>query len=289
MRTTNPTVAVVLILVAGGCARATTTAGTSTTTTSTTTTTTTSTPAPVAATPGAQTQATASSSLPAGRTLIDRYVQAIGGRDAVLRHSTIRYVGTFEIPAAGVKGDLNLVQAAPNKMAMLMNVPGMGQMSSGFDGTTGWSVNPMQGPRLLEGKELEQLREDAGPAAMLRSPDRIRSAETVELTTMGGQSCYKVKLTYNSGRESHDCYSPETGLLVGTVQRQETAMGPIEVTTLASEWKEFGGLKVATQLRQQMMGQEQIIAIDRLEFDRPEDAKAVEVPEQVKPLVKPKS
>src|SRR3712207_8571336 len=53
-----------------------------------------------------------------------------------------------------------------------------GQMSSGYDGTVGWSVNPMQGPRLLEGKELEQLREDAGPAAMLRPTDRIRDRKS---------------------------------------------------------------------------------------------------------------
>ena len=283
MRTRFTSLAVTLIAVAGGCARAatsTTTATTTATTTSTTSTTTT------AATPAAQAQPTTSTALPAGRAIIDRYVQAIGGRDAVLRHSTIRYVGTFEMPAAGMKGDLSVVQAAPNKMAMTMTIPGMGQMSNGFDGTTGWSVNPMQGPRVLEGRELEQLREDAGPTAMLRSTDRIRSAETVELTTLGGQSCYKVKITYNSGRESFDCYSRETGLLVGTTQRQESPMGTVEVTTVMSEWKDFGGLKTATKMRQQMMGQEQILTIDRLEFDRPEDAKATEVPEQVKPLVK---
>ena len=167
-----------------------------------------------------------------------------------------------------------------------MNIPGMGQMNTGFDGTTGWSINPMQGPRLLEGKELEQIREDAGPAATLRGPDRVRSAETVELTTMGGKSCYKVRIVTLTGRESFDCYSPETGLLVGMTQRQDSPMGTVEVTTLFEDWKEFGGLKTATRLRQQMMGQEQILTIDRLEFDRPEDVKAVEVPEQIKPLVK---
>jgi hypothetical protein len=141
---------------------------------------------------------------------------------------------------------------------------------------------------VLEGKELDQLREDAGPSALLRSPDRIRAAETMELTTMDGQACYKVRITYNSGRESFDCYSPETGLLVGMVSRQESPIGSVEVMTLFGEWKEFGGLKTATRMRQQMMGQEQILTIDRVEFNRPEDAKAVEVPEQIKPLVKPK-
>jgi hypothetical protein len=285
MRTNYPRLVIALALATGACARA-TTAGT-TTTTSTTTTSTTTTTASAPSTQ-AQTSTAASSSLPSGRAIIDRYVQAIGGRDAVLRHTTIRSMGTFEMPAAGVKGDLTVVQAKPNRMALTMNIPGMGQMNTGFDGTTGWSINPMQGPRLLEGKELEQIREDAGPAATLRGPDRVRSAETLELTTMGGQSCYKVRIVSVSGRESFDCYSPETGLLVGMTQRQESPMGTVEVTTIFSDWKEFNGLKTATKLRQSMMGQEQILTIDRLEFDRPEDMKAVELPEQVKPLVKPK-
>jgi hypothetical protein len=203
-----------------------------------------------------------------------------------MRYTSIRYVGNFEMPAAGMKGNLTIVQAAPNKMGMTIELPGMGEMVTGFDGTVGWSINPMQGPRVLEGKELEQLREDAGPSALLRAPDRIRSAETVELTTMGGRACYKVKIIYNSGRESFDCYSPETGLLVAMTQTQESPMGTVQVTTFFDEWKAFGGLKTATKLRQQMLGQEQILTIDRLEFDRPEDIKAVEMPEQIKPLVK---
>ena len=270
--------AIPLILAGVACSRAATTATTATTTSTTTSTT-------VTTSATAQPQTT-TSSLPAGRAIIDRYVQAIGGRDAVMRHGSIRYMGNFEMPAAGMKGNLTVIQAAPNRMAMTVDLPGMGQMVTGFDGTVGWSINPMQGPRVLEGKELDQLREDAGPSAMLRSSDRIRSAETVELTSMGGKPCYKLKITYHSGRESFDCYSPETGLLVGMTQTQESPMGSVQVTTLFDEWKEFGGLKTATKLRQQMLGQEQILTIDRLEFDRPEDAKAFEVPEQVRPLVK---
>jgi hypothetical protein len=273
-----------LTIAAVGCVRATTGTTTATTTTTTATTTTASTNVTTSTTQP-QTTATASA-LPAGRAVIDRYVQAIGGRDAVMRHSSIRYLGAFEVPAAGLKGALTVVQVSPNKMAMTADLPGMGQMVSGYNGTVGWSINPMQGPRVLEGKELEQLREDAGPSALLRPADRIRSAETVELTSMNGKPCYKVKITSNSGRETFDCYSTETGLLVGMTGTQESPMGSVSVTTFFDDWKEFGGLKTATKMRQQMLGQEQILTIDRLEFDRPEDVKAVEVPEQIKPLVK---
>ena len=274
MRTDLVRVVVALALAGTACARATTATTTTTTTTASTTSTAT-----------AQT-ATTSSSLPAARTIIDRYIQAIGGRDAVLRHTSIRSVGSFEMPAAGVKGNLTVVQVAPNKMGMTIDLPGMGQMVTAYDGTVGWSINPMQGPRVLEGKELAQIREDAGPAAMLRPADRVRSVETVERTTMNGQSCYKVKVTTLSGRETFDCYSTETGLLVGMTGTQDSPMGQVQVTTLFDDWKEFGGLKAATKVRLQMLGQEQVLTIDRVEFDRQDDLKALEMPEQVKPLVK---
>ena len=270
MRTDLVRVVVALALAGTACARATTATTTTASTTSTAT---------------AQT-ATTSSSLPAARTIIDRYIQAIGGRDAVLRHTSIRSVGSFEMPAAGVKGNLTVVQVAPNKMGMTIDLPGMGQMVTAYDGTVGWSINPMQGPRVLEGKELAQIREDAGPAAMLRPADRVRSVETVERTTMNGQSCYKVKVTTLSGRETFDCYSTETGLLVGMTGTQDSPMGQVQVTTLFDDWKEFGGLKAATKVRLQMLGQEQVLTIDRVEFDRQDDLKALEMPEQVKPLVK---
>jgi hypothetical protein len=274
MRTDLVRVVVALALAGTACARATTA-------------TTTTTPTTASTTPSSTTASTTtSSSLPAARTIIDRYVQAIGGRDAVLRHTSIRSVGSFEMPAAGVKGNLTVVQVAPNKMGMTIDLPGMGQMVTAYDGTVGWSINPMQGPRVLEGKELAQIREDAGPSAMLRPADRIRSVETVERTTMNGQSCYKVKVTTLSGRETFDCYSTETGLLVGMTGTQDSPMGQVQVTTLFDDWKEFGGLKAATKVRLQMLGQEQVLTIDRVEFDRQDDLKALEMPEQVKPLVK---
>ena len=48
-----------------------------------------------------------------------------------------------------------MVQVAPNKMQMMTTIPGVGAIQVGFDGTTGWSVDPMQGPRVLAGKEAQ--------------------------------------------------------------------------------------------------------------------------------------
>lgn len=232
--------------------------------------------------------AQAQTALPAARDLVSRHVAAIGGRDAILAKASLRTIGTFEMPAAGLKGDLTVVQSKDGRTAMKIVVPGMGELAGGYDGTTAWSMNPMQGARVLEGKELTQMKEDAGFLTLLRESPAIASMETVEKTTLGGVACYKVKVTYTSGRVSHDCYAVDSGLMAGTITTQESAMGTLEITNLMSDWKEFGGVKFATRLRQQAMGQEQVMSIASVEFDNADDAKMFELPPAVKALAAPK-
>ena len=242
--------------------------------------------APAPSAPAAVSRPAESATLPAAKDVIARYVAAIGGRAALVKHSSMRSMGKFEMPGAGLKGDLLLVQAKPNKMALTLNVAGMGEIVTAYNGTAGWSINPMQGPRVLEGQELAQLRDDAGFESMLRSGPSIRSVETVERGEMGGQPCFKVKVTYTSGREVVDCYGTETGLLVGSVTKQESPMGVVEVTTLVGDYKDFGGLKSATSMRQKMMGQEQVMTLTNIEYDRPEDAAAFVPPPAIQTMLK---
>lgn len=226
--------------------------------------------------------AAAAQELPAARDLVARYVAAIGGREAVMKHDLVRTVGAFEMPAQGIRGDLRIVQSKDGRTVMTISVPGMGELAGGYDGTVGWAMNPMQGPRVLEGKELAQVQEDAGFLAMLRESPALASMETVEKTEIGGQACYKVRLTYTSGRTSYDCYSIDSGLLAGTVLTQDSPMGTIELTTVMSDWKEFGGIKVATRMTQSAMGQEQVLRVSDVVFDDPADAGAFALPEAVK-------
>jgi hypothetical protein len=106
--------------------------------------------------------------LPSASQVIARYVEAIGGRDAVMRHPTSRSVGTFEMPAAGLRGEMEILTAQPNRMVSVVNIPGLGTMRSGFDGTVGWSVDPIMGARLFSGAELESIRDQSTSLAALR-------------------------------------------------------------------------------------------------------------------------
>jgi hypothetical protein len=209
-----------------------------------------------AVTAGAQQTAT----LPAAATLIAKYAEAIGA-PAIMKAPQITTKGALTMPAAGLTAAFEMVQVAPNKMQMMTTIPGVGAIQVGFDGTTGWSVDPMQGPRLLAGKELDEIREQADPRATGRSPELFSAVQTVADTTMGGEQCYMVKLTWKSGRETFDCYSGKTGLMVGSKSVQQTAMGAIPVEMIYSEYKKFGDFMMPTKMVQSLMGQQQVTTI----------------------------
>ena len=204
--------------------------------------------------------------LPAARDLIARHVAAIGGRDAVMRHESFRAKGTLQMPAAGLSAELDVTGAKPNLFIMKMTIPGMGEMLQGFDGTHGWAMDPMQGPRLIEGDELAQLVDEAEFGSVLRESQNIESVETTEKVTLGSEECYKVRVKRKNGRESFDCYSVTSGLLIGAFAKQETPMGAVESVTEFKEYKDFSGVKQPTQIVATVMNQQQIMTFTSYEY-----------------------
>jgi hypothetical protein len=214
----------------------------------------------------------AAQDLPAAADLIARYQQAIGGIDILAQRQSMHATGEFSMPGQGLTAEIETFAARPNKAAMRVSLPGFGEIRSGYTGEIAWSVNPMEGPRIMEGKELAQAAEESLFDSSLRLPANITAAETVERTTIGGRACVKVRLTWQSGRNTYDCYSEETGLIVGTIASQESNMGTIEAITLMDDYKEFGGMLMPTRMTIQIMGMEQIITLHEVHFDVVDDA-----------------
>jgi hypothetical protein len=203
------------------------------------------------------------------------------------KHKSVLTKGKFEVPSAGMAGDLEIAQARPNKTTMRITLAGIGEMQQGYDGTTAWSVNPMQGPRVLTGPELDAVREESSFGTSSRQGPNVASAETVEKTEMNGEACYKVKLVWKSGRETFDCYSVASGLLIAAVVKQTTPNGTVEVTNLISDYKDFGGQRIATRIVQQAMGMEQVMTINAVEYDTATDS-TFAMPPAIKALVEKK-
>ena len=227
--------------------------------------------------------------LPPARQLVDRYLQAIGAPAALAAHTSVRMTGELEFTAMGLKGTTQTSVASPNKMVSTVDLAGVGQIRNGFDGTTGWQLSPIQGPSVFQGAQLEQTRENATWAEMLvdiAEPATYTSLETVRRTEMGGRPCHEVKAVRASGREAFYCFDVETGLLVGSRQKQAGEMGEVEVIATSSDYKDFGGLKLATRSVVLFAGQEMRTTLTAVEFDTVQPS-AFELPPEIRALQPP--
>jgi hypothetical protein len=223
------------------------------------------TPPPAAGAPSAQ--AAPAAALPPARTIIDRYVEAIGGRKAVLAHNSTHASGSMSMESSGVSGVVDVYSAKPNKSLIKLTLGGIGDVFEGFDGTVGWSLSSITGPMLTTGKELEQKKFDAAYDADLHEPGRYKSMQTLEKTTFEGRPCYKVSLMHMDGSEDIEYYDVQNRFKVGAVETRDSPMGPVQVTQLFGDYKKFGDLLVGTTMKQTTMGVQQVLTFTAVEFD----------------------
>lgn len=246
----------------------------------------TATPPPAVAPPVASPAADAKpAALPDARTIIDRHIAAIGGRDAILSHSSSRVTGRIEMPANGLSGPIEMFAAKPDLSLLRMTLSGIGDMQEGFDGKVGWMTSPMTGPMLTEGRQLDQKKFDSDFFGDLKDPSRYESITTVERTTFDGRECYKVRLVNEAGMEDVEFYDVETGLKAGGQMSRESPMGAMNSTFTHGDYRKFGKLLHPATQKISTMGVEQILTIESIEYDTV-DPKVFDLPDAIKALVK---
>ena len=158
------------------------------------------------------------------------------------------------MPSAGITGTLEVFAAAkPNRMLVKISLGGVGEVMEGFDGVNAWSMSPMTGAMVLQGKQLEDKKFDSEFYGELHEGSRYQSLKTLERTTFDGRPCYKVSLVRPGGSEDFEFYDVATGLKAGSINTRETQMGSITTTSIEADYRKFGNVLQATTLRQNAM------------------------------------
>jgi hypothetical protein len=223
--------------------------------------------------------------LPPAQTIIDRHIEAVGGRAALKAHSSANIKGSITIPANGMTGTIEVFAARPNKVVAKTTLAGIGDIAEGFDGKVAWSMSPMTGPMLATGEELTQKAFDANFDGALGIASRYDAMKTVEKTTFQGRPVYKLALTRKGGGDDIEFYDVETGLKAGGIIERKNPMGTISVTSSVSDYKKFGDLLQPTVMKQSTSGVEIVTTFTSVEYDKV-DPTVFELPAAIKALVK---
>jgi hypothetical protein len=227
--------------------------------------------------------AAAQAPLPSAEEILKKNVDARGGEAALRRHQHMTQKGTFAMPGMGLEGSMTIKISSPTYSLVTIEAPGLGVIAQGYDGTVGWSDNPMTGPMLTTGKELELTKLQSDLHADLDPMKHFEKVEVVGREDFAGEPCYKVKMTTASGIEMNNFFSVATGLMVGSSGNLPTPMGDAFVEVVVADYKEFDGLLYPTMTTQKAMGAEQVLTITEMDFS-PIDPAVYALPEAVKTL-----
>jgi carboxyl-terminal processing protease len=195
--------------------------------------------------------------------ILERYVEAVGGRAALARLSTRVSKGRVEGAYAGMKvsGTFQLLEKAPDRYVSLVDVKDLGVIRRGYTGGYGYMQVPMIGFRRLEGAELAALSLEAREswAADLR---RLYPSMTLKgKEEVGGAEAFLVEATPAAGPVVRLYFDARTGLLV---RRDRTYF---------EDFREVDGVKLPFRIRDDFA----VMTLEEVRHNQPlEDARFVE-------------
>jgi zinc protease len=223
--------------------------------------------------------------LPAGDTILDKYIEVTGGKAAREKiHSTIA-TGTMAMGAMGIKGKLTIYQAEPALMMTEITLEGIGKIQEGSDGTVAWSLSTMQGPRLKEGEEKADAIREAQVHGDTNWRDFFKTAETVGVETVEGKDCYKVVLTPKEGSPQTRYHDKETHLLLKTARTVKSPMGEITAESLIGDYRKDGDILTPHKVTQKVAGQEITITIESVQYNVEIPKDKLALPDEIKALI----
>jgi len=172
--------------------------------------------------------------------IVEKSIQATGGREAQMKLTSLVTSGTMDIAAFGVQGPTETYQKAPDKYLQTTDIPGFGTISEGYDGKAGWHSDPQAGLSDMAGGRLAQMKVEAQFAGDLRFKELYPKAEVTGQEKVEGHDCWVVKLTSSEGVHSTRYYDAGTFLLTKVVQTAETPQGDAEIQVVLSDYKDIG-------------------------------------------------
>lgn len=189
--------------------------------------------------------------LPTVDEILEKNVKAAGGKEAIEKITSRSMKGSFNLEAFGVAdAPVELFSKAPNKRAMKIDIPGFGVVNQVFNGSTGWSSDPMSGLRELNGPELAQTKRDSDFYAELNYKTHFTKMEVKGKEKVGSNEAYVIEATPAAGTPEKLYFDVTTNLLVRHDAVREGPQGPMQIETYVEDFKVIDGVKIPHILKQ---------------------------------------
>jgi photosynthetic reaction center cytochrome c subunit len=173
--------------------------------------------------------------------VIDKYIQAAGGADALQKITSRSEKGTINL--GGRPTPIEVLAKAPDKRVSIMHTPN-GDSITAYDGHGGWLGNPGGKPRDMNSAEADAARLDADfslPADLKKifSQFRVRPSEKI-----GGHEVIQL-IGIRDGQPPVRLYfDQQSGLLLRMVRYADTPLGRNPTQIDYADYRTESGVKI---------------------------------------------
>ena len=178
--------------------------------------------------------------LPTADQILDKYLAAVGGADALKKIKT--RVQTGHIEAMGMQYPIEVYSLAPDKRVSISHPQGSSSVTA-FNGEVGW-LSIRDGFHRMTGPEREAARIDAElyfPARLreMYKEFRVRPGEVIN-----SRATYLISARADGRPPLRLYFDQETGLLLRLVRYAETPLGRNPTQIDYADYKETDGVKI---------------------------------------------
>jgi photosynthetic reaction center cytochrome c subunit len=174
-------------------------------------------------------------------SIIEKYVAAVGGADAIRKATTRVMKG--KILSGGNESAIELITKAPNKRISVSHM-GNAESYTAFDGTVGWMGTSGRPAREMAPAESSAAGLDAEFALALRLKEIFPQLRRGRAENIGGVAC-EVLNGSGPGRPAVRLYfDQQSGLLTRMVRYAETPVGRNPTQIDYADYREAGGVKI---------------------------------------------
>jgi outer membrane lipoprotein-sorting protein len=181
--------------------------------------------------------------------ILDRFLTLTGELEALKTQKSRRDRGRMSLTQLGISGEVEILAKAPNKMRMTMKIAGIGEIVEGFDGTTAWVQDPIQGYREKSGLELAATTRQADYYMAANYKTHYPKREWIAAETLDGTKVDKLKLHPVEGAPETWFIAQDSGLLMRMDSISHLPQGDIESQVYLENYKKIDGTMEPMRIR----------------------------------------
>jgi len=186
---------------------------------------------------------------PTAEQILDRYVAAIGGREAWKKLNSRVATGTIEVPNSDASVTVDFRDKAPNRLLHTIVFNGA-TFRHGYDGTIAWTDDPKDGLREETGAALADTQFDADFYHPLDLRKLYSKFTVTGQETIGERDAYLVEAARTGADPDKLYFDTQSALVIRMISYRHTSEGLIVYQEDFEDYRQVDGVKLPFTVHQ---------------------------------------